>query len=289
MFSPIVAKIITEKPARRVTGAAYRSALSVVVVSLSVTAIASTSAFAAAKTKSAVKSGAKCTTAGATSGALVCAKKAGKLVWAKGAAPAASVVGTTPAAGATATTLAAGGATPAAAGSIDGTWKATDKSVVAYRVKETLNGQDTEGVGKTNAVVGTLTIAGTKATAVELTADLTTLKSDEARRDSQVQGRILETSKFPKATLKLKAPIDFGKDPKDGEQISAKGTVSLNLHGVTKELPVELTARKNGAVIEVKGEISITFADFGIVDPSFPPFVTTDPKGLLEFLIIFAR
>src|SRR6478609_8790943 len=47
----------------------------------------------------------------------------------------------------TATTVAGGTQT-----GIDGTWKAVDSSQVGYRVKETLFGQSTEAVGRTNSV-----------------------------------------------------------------------------------------------------------------------------------------
>ena len=39
--------------------------------------------------------------------------------------------------------------------------------------------------------------------------DLTTLKSDSDNRDGQVQGRILQTDQFPKATFKLAQPIEL--------------------------------------------------------------------------------
>ena len=41
---------------------------------------------------------------------------------------------------------------------IDGDWKVAADSIVGYRVKETIIGQKTEGVGRTSAVTGSLTI-----------------------------------------------------------------------------------------------------------------------------------
>ena len=67
--------------------------------------------------------------------------------------------------------------------------KPTAESRVGYRVKEVLFGQKAEGVGQTNAITGTLTIVGTNVSAVELTADLTTLASDESRRPGPVLRR----------------------------------------------------------------------------------------------------
>jgi hypothetical protein len=127
---------------------------------------------------SAQKSGQRCTKAGAKTATLTCSKKAGRLVWAKApkattANKAAAAPDTTAAASATSAVSAA-----PAASSVDGTYKATSASQVGYRAKEVLFGQNVEGVGRTNAVTGSLTITGTTISAVELTADLTKLKSD---------------------------------------------------------------------------------------------------------------
>lgn len=230
------------------------------------------------------KAGAKCTTGGAKSGTLVCTTKSGKLVWAK-AVSSTSVV---PASSLAATTIAAAAAPDTSTGGIDGTWKPTSASQVGYRAKEVLFGQSAEGVGRTNAVTGSVTIAGTKATAATLTIDVTTLKSDSGRRDSQVQTRILDTSTHPTATLKLKSPVDFDKVPADKEAITAKASVELTLRGVAKTTEVTLNARRIGANIEVQGTIPVTWADYSIPSPSGGP-AEVEPKGVIEFLVVLAK
>ena len=89
--------------------------------------------------------------------------------------------------------------------------KVTNASQVGYRVTEDLIGglANNVAVGRTNAVTGTVTVAGTKVTAAEATADLTKLTSDQSRRDGQVQDRILSTRTFPTATFKLSSPIEL--------------------------------------------------------------------------------
>ena len=232
------------------------------------------------------KAGAKCTTVGAKSGTLVCTTRSGKRVWAKAVSP-------TTVAGASAATTVAAVATSSAAststGGIEGTWKPTSASEVGYRVKEVLNGQSAEGVGRTNSVTGSLTIAGTKATAADLVIDVTTLKSDQGRRDNQVQTRILDTSAHPTATLKLTSPVDFGKVPADKEVITAKAKADLTLRGTTKSVEISLNARRNGANIEVQGTIPLVFADYSIPNPSVAGIVSTEDHGLLEFLVVFSK
>src|SRR5437867_3969044 len=71
-----------------------------------------------------------------------------------------------------------------------------------YRVREQLVGHDlpSDAVGTTGAVTGTIVI-GTDGKLIpaesKFVVDLKPLKSDENRRDRYVQGRILETEKFP--------------------------------------------------------------------------------------------
>jgi polyisoprenoid-binding protein YceI len=253
-----------------------RALLATVIASVSLTAVVEQPAGAA------VKAGQRCTKLAAKSGTFVCTRKAGRLVWAKAAA---KTVTTTTVAASDANTAST---TAVSAAGIEGTWNVA-AGEVGYRVKELLNGQSIEGVGRTSAVTGTMAIAGTTVKSVDLTTDLTSLKSDSNQRDRQVQGRILDTAKFPKATIKLLTPIELGSVPADKSEITQKATVNLAIRGAGKDLPIEVKARRNGDRIEINGSVRLVFADFGIPDPSFAPVVTTEDNGLLEFVIAFGR
>jgi polyisoprenoid-binding protein YceI len=165
-----------------------------------------------------------------------------------------------------------------------GTWSAGSASKAQYRVNEVLFGQNNTATGSTSAVTGNVTIAGTTVTATDITVDLTTVKSNEDRRDSQFQGRIMNTAQFPHATFKLTQPIALGSQPKDGTPITVPATGDLTLHGATKSVTVNLKAQRSGNTIEVQGTIPVVFADYGIPNPSFTS-ITTDDHGELEFLL----
>ena len=242
-----------------------------------------------AATKVAVaKVGGVCKKAGTKSGLLVCTKKASRLVWAK---PVATAAPSAAAASLAATAAPAASPTPAAAdqSGIAGNWKATTDSVIGYRVKEILDGQSIEAAGRTNAVSGTLVIEDTTAKSVSLVVDVTKLESDKAQRDRQVQGRILDTNNFPTAKLVFAAPVNFGKIPADKEIVSLDTKLSLTIKAATKDIDVPIKARRVGATLEITGSIPIKWAEWGIANPSLPPFVTTDDNGILEFLVVFAR
>lgn len=187
------------------------------------------------------------------------------------------------------TTIAADSTTTIAPTSaIDGDWKVVADSIVGYRVKETIVGQKTEGVGRTSEITGSLTIVDEQVTTAEFTVDMTTLKSDSTRRDRQVNTRILDTVNFPTATFALKEPIALTPEALAGSDFSVDTTGTLTLRGVTKDIDLTLIARLVDDVIEVNGSIEIVFTDWSIPDPSISSIIVVD-RGLLEFLVRFAR
>jgi polyisoprenoid-binding protein YceI len=173
---------------------------------------------------------------------------------------------------------------------IDGKWTATKDSTVGYRVTEDFVGglTNAEAVGRTNDVTGSLDIAGTTVTGSDFTADMTTVKSDRSQRDGQFQGRIMDTAQFPTSTFQFTRPIQLGSVPKTGETITQPATGKLTLHGTTRDVSFDVKARDDGQKISVQGAIPITFADFGIPNPS-NPVVSTRDHGTLEFLLVFEK
>jgi polyisoprenoid-binding protein YceI len=198
---------------------------------------------------------------------------------------------TVPATGATSVapaSTAAPSGSAAASGGIDGTWTVAGGSQAGYRVKEVLFGQDADAVGRTSDVTGSMTIAGTTVNDATFKVDLTTVKSDESQRDSQFQGRIMQTSRFPDATFKLTQPVDLGSVPADQAKVSFSATGDLTLHGVTKSVQVPIDAQRNGANINVVGTIPVKFSDYGINNPSNGA-VTTEDNGVVEVSLIFSK
>jgi polyisoprenoid-binding protein YceI len=171
---------------------------------------------------------------------------------------------------------------------VEGEWVATSESVVGYRVKEILFGQSTEGVGRTNAVTGSLVIADSTVTSATFSVDMGTLTSDSDRRDRQVSGRILDVASFPTATFELTEPIVLTPAALDGAELSVTSAGTLTLRGVTKQVSIPLVAKLVDGKVSVNGSLEIVFAEWSIPDPSISAIVVED-RGLLEFLIVFNR
>jgi polyisoprenoid-binding protein YceI len=193
--------------------------------------------------------------------------------------------------------LPSGATSTLGAGGLDGTWTIDptigsfsdfSDSFVGYRVNETFTSQKANtAVGRTPQVTGRLNLAGSSITAVDVTADLTRLKSDDDRRDGQLRRQALQTDQFPTATFKLTTPISVGAIPADGQTIDATARGELTLHGVTKTVDVPIQARLSGDVVTVSGSIDIQFADYSIDRPTSFLVLSIEEQGTMELQLRF--
>jgi polyisoprenoid-binding protein YceI len=179
------------------------------------------------------------------------------------------------------------------ASSLDGTWS-IDPSVgsfsdfsgtfVGYRVQEELASIGAKtAVGRTPDVEGSLKIEGATVPEARFTADLTTLQSDESRRDGAIRGQALESDQFPTATFELTEPIELAKIPADGDTTNVDAVGTLTLHGVTKDV------QRTGDVIAVTGQLDIAFADYDIDKPESFAVLSIEDHGILEVQLFFSK
>jgi polyisoprenoid-binding protein YceI len=188
---------------------------------------------------------------------------------------------------ATGTTQADGAATP------DGTWQVSDdgSSYVGYRVKEQLAFLDSpsEAVGRSTAVAGTMEVGGDTVEKVRIEADLTRLTSDESRRDNAIRQRGLESERYPTATLELAEPITLAPAPVEGQEVRGQGKGRLTVHGVTREVDLDLRGRWSGSTIQVVGQLPVKMSDYQIQAPRFGPVVSIEDSAAVEFSLVFER
>jgi polyisoprenoid-binding protein YceI len=193
--------------------------------------------------------------------------------------------------GTTATT-AVGASTPVSApATADGTWTVApgDNVFAGYRIDEQYAGATVKHtvVGRSPGVIGTLAIQGSNVTAADIGVDMTQLHSDQARRDNLLHTQGLEIDRFPTAAFKLGGPIALGAAPALGQEIQTQATGDLTLHGVTKPVTVQITARWDGEVVNVVGSTPIVLGDYGIAPPNVGGFVSVDGNGTVEFQLAF--
>jgi polyisoprenoid-binding protein YceI len=193
------------------------------------------------------------------------------------------LAGTPDAAPTLASTPAAGGPV----GDLSGDWTVGGSSYAGYRVDEVLNGTPVTVNGRTDAVTGDITVAGSQVTEGTMTVDVTKIATDQPPRDAYFQDEAMETGDFPTATFTLTQPIAA-----DGVEAGVPATYDvtgdLTLHGVTKSVTAQMQASFTSDGGQIVGSIPITFQDFGVQAPSLG-FVTVEDHGSVEFSLDVAR
>lgn len=188
----------------------------------------------------------------------------------------------------------------APAGEVSGTW-AVDTSIgdftfeeatgtfVGFRIKEELAGVGaTEAVGRTPDVAGSLVIADTAITAVEVEANLDAIVTNDSRRDSRAKSA-LDTANFPTAIFSLTEPIDLGTSPAEGETVTASAVGDLTISGTTNPATFAIEAQLVEGLIVVVGSTEITFADYGVEVPSAPIVLSVEDTGVVELQLWFSQ
>jgi len=192
-------------------------------------------------------------------------------------------------------TPAAGTDEPTASSTGDGlagewTVAAQEDAFVGYRIGEELASiGTTEAVGRTSDVSGTLTIDGSSLMSATITVDMTTLESDESRRDRALRDQALETRTFPEASFVLTEPVALPEGLANGESAAVIATGTLTLHGVEQTVQISMEAQLSGETLVVAGSLEITLADYGISQPQSPAVVSVQDHGTLELQLYFAR
>jgi polyisoprenoid-binding protein YceI len=124
---------------------------------------------------------------------------------------------------------------------------------------------------------------------VRIEADLTQLTSDEGRRDNAIRQRGLESARYPTATLELAEPIQLASTPVQGQDIRGQGTGRLTVHGVTREVDLDVTGRWSGSTIQVVGQLPVKMTDYQIEPPRFGPVVSIEDSLAVDFNLVFER
>ena len=210
-------------------------------------------------------------------------------------APSAAAASITPAATPAASEPAAATSAPSAAtGDLAGTWTITEGEA-GYRVRETFLQQqaDVDAVGRTSGVTGSLTVDGAPGalaiTAGSIVVDMTTLESDESRRDNQLRGRGIETDTYPTSTFEIRGPVALPAELGSADvAVTLPGT--LTLHGVTKDVEIAAKARleADGSVV-VAGSLPILFSDYDIEPPSIAGLIAVQDNGTMEFRVVLGK
>lgn len=192
----------------------------------------------------------------------------------------------TPALGAT-----SAAATPAASGGAQKYTIIPEQSEAAYFADETLArvALPSTAKGSTKAIKGEFYLGKSGLDTTQeskFTVDLTTLKSDESRRDGQVQQRGLETAKYPAATFVATKLEGYPAEFPAGQEVPMKLTGMLDLHGVKKEVTWDVKMKKEGSAISALATVSFLYSDFNIPVLTIAGLVSVQDDVTLQVQVV---
>lgn len=164
---------------------------------------------------------------------------------------------------------------------------APDGNEARYRVREQLLHHDlpNDAIGKTTGVTGGITLApngSVDTTASKITIDVTSLKSDQDRRDGYVQHRTLETEQYPSVVF-VPTSVSSAKLPLGDSEQSFDVAGNLTVHGVTKPTVWHVKAKRSGNDVTGNGWTQFTFADAQLAQPHVPVLLSVADTIRLEY------
>lgn len=154
-------------------------------------------------------------------------------------------------------------------------------SEAEFQAREQLANHDlpTDAIGKTSNVTGTIVLdADGKVVSNQskIVVDLSTLASDQSRRDNFIKGRTLQTSTYPDATFVPTALKGLPSPLPTTGQHTFQMIGNLTVHGVTKPVTWNVTAQANSGSVAGQASTTITFEDFGMSPPKAGPVLSVN-------------
>ena len=181
-------------------------------------------------------------------------------------------------------------APPPALAELAGDWTLSERgdSFVGYRIDEELaNIGAATAVGRTGDITASLSFDGAAVTAVEIAADLRTLRSDQSFRDGALRTRGLESDTYPFATFRLTEPIPIERLPVGEDSLALTVAGTLELHGITNDVAIALQGQYVDGLVVVSGATEIVLTDYEIEAPTGFRVLSIAEAGLMEFQIVF--
>ena len=232
---------------------------------------------------------------------LVVALGAGGVIWFFAGDPPAEVDMTETVSEVTDSTVAGMSVAVETSDGIEGTWAVnttvgdftvtneTTATFAGFRVEEVLESiGSTTAVGRTPDVRGSIEIEGSTLTSAEIVVDLTSIVSDQTRREDAIQNSLGTTSN-PEAIFVLTEPVEIGEEAAAGEAVDMVATGDLTINGVTNTVQIPLQAQMVEGIILITGSTEIQFAEYSVTAPSAPVVVSVEDHGILEFQIWLSR
>ncbi|NUS42942.1 MAG: YceI family protein [Mycobacteriaceae bacterium] len=170
---------------------------------------------------------------------------------------------------------------------VAGTWSVGSGTEARYGIDDTLLGQTTRVVGRTNSVSGTAAIDGLTVTSARVVVNMQSVHC--SCMHDPMYHNMLETPKYPSSVFTLTSPIVLPNEPAAGAVITVPVTGTFSIHGNTRQVSFQLQATRIGATrFAVKGSIPVDLSDYDIRQPESGPVARVHNPSM-ELLIAFDK
>ena len=186
-----------------------------------------------------------------------------------------------------------GQAAPTAAAATDGTLHfvvVQEESEATYVAREKLASLplSSNAVGKTRAVSGDIFLTPEGLATEEPSAfkvDLSTLASDEGRRDNYIKQNTLQTDTFPFAEFEIDQVQGFPADYAEGKEAEFALTGRMTIRETELPLTFQVKARQSGDTLTAVADTNFKMTDFGL-DPPQLAFVSVEDGVQLQVVLV---
>ena len=143
-------------------------------------------------------------------------------------------------------------------------------------------------VGRTNAVTGTVVIAGDRVDTGSFGINLATITVGGKTQPQLATS--LNTQRDPDATVTLARPVPLPAAFASGATVTLAAPAQFTVGGVTRPVTVTLTARRDGTALQAVGSIPVPFGTWGIKGPKgYGAIGSLASHGIAEFRLILGK
>jgi len=167
---------------------------------------------------------------------------------------------------------------------------ASGESSAKYVVEETLSGLPATAVGTTTDVTGDIYLTADglyDGLESKFMVDLSTLQTDESRRDNYVRSNVLQTSRFQFAEFVIESIDGFPAGYVEGEETSLTLSGMMTIRDVTLPMTFSVLARQGEDTLTATADTEFLMSDFGIDPPQVA--IASAKDGVVLQLVIIAR
>lgn len=163
-------------------------------------------------------------------------------------------------------------------------------SSAKYVVEETLSGLPATAVGVTTDVTGEIYLTADglyDGAESKFMVDLSTLKTDESRRDNFVRDNVLQTRQFQFAEFVIESVDGFPAGYVEGDEASLTLAGTMTIRDVSLPMTFTVLARQAADTLTATADTQFLMSDFGIDPPQVT--IAKAKDGVVLQVVLIAR